>query len=105
VLDVQRVSTETTASQVALAQVKALGQFCATPIITGLDRAYDATWVWCQLSGLSIKGRLIRLKLNRCLYRAAPAPTGQRGAPRKDGDKLQANDPTTHGQPAGQQVV
>ncbi len=42
-----------------------------------------------------------RLKSNRCLYRLAPAPTGNKGAPRKDGDKLQPKDPTTHGKPDG----
>lgn len=105
VLAQQRVSTETTASQVALAQVKTLCQSSAVPIITVLDRAYDATWLWCQLSTLPLKGCLIRLKVNRCLYRAAPAPTGQRGAPRKDGDKLQPNDPTTHGSPSGRASV
>lgn len=101
VLDQQRVSTDTTASQVALAQVQTLCQSCSTPIITVLDRAYDSTWLWCQLSGLPLHGCLIRLKLNRRLYRAAPAPTGQRGAPRKDGDTLRPNDPRTHGSPSG----
>lgn len=105
VLDQQRVSTDTTASQVALAQVARLCQSCSTPIITVLDRAYDATWLWCQLSNLPLHGSLIRLKLNRCLYRAAPAPTGKRGAPRKDGDKLQPNDPATHGNPSGQASI
>lgn len=33
------------------------------------DRGYDAIWFWCQRSGLSHKGTLIRLKSNRCLYR------------------------------------
>ncbi|MBO0780316.1 MAG: transposase [Ktedonobacteraceae bacterium] len=105
VLDQQRVSTGTSASQVALEQLARLCTSCSAPIIGVLDRAYDATWLWCQLSALSLKGCLIRLKLNRCFYRAAPAPTGARGAPRKDGDKLQPNDPATHGSPSGQQTA
>src|SRR5581483_11559966 len=105
VLDQQRVGTETTASQVALEQVARLCQVYAEPIITVLDRAYDATWLWCQLSNLPLHGSLIRLKLNRCLDRAAPAPPGKRGDPRKDGDKVQPNDPATHGDPSGHACV
>jgi hypothetical protein len=105
VLDQQRVSTDTTPSQVALEQLTRLCQAFEAPIIGVLDRAYDATWLWCQLSVLPLKGCLIRSKMNRCFYRAAPAPTGKRGAPRKDGDKLQPNDPTTHGNPSGQREV
>lgn len=105
VLDQQRVSTDTTPAQVALEQLARLCQSCQAHIIGVLDRAYDATWLWCQLSDLPLQGCLIRLKLNRCFYRATPVPTGKRGAPRKDGDKLQPNDPITHGNPSGQQGV
>jgi len=101
VLDQQRVSIDTTPAQVALHQLTRLCQSYAMPIIAVLDRAYDATWLWCQLSALPLKGSLVRLKLNRCFYRAAPTPSGKRGAPRKDGDKLQPNDPTSHGDPSG----
>jgi len=41
------------------------------------------------------------LKSNRCLYRPAPAPTGKKGGPRKDGAKLQPKDATTHQDPDG----
>jgi DDE superfamily endonuclease len=105
VLDQQRVSTGTTPSQVALEQLARLGTSCPLPLIGVLDRAYDATWLWCQLQALPVVGTLIRLKLNRRFYRAAPAPTGRRGAPHKDGDKLQPNDPTSHANPSGQQWV
>lgn len=101
VLDQQRVSTTTTPSQMALQQLTCLCHSCATPIIAVLDRAYDATWLWCQLSALPLKGTLVRLKLNRCFYRAAPKASGKPGAPRKDGDKLQPKDPTSHEQPSG----
>jgi hypothetical protein len=104
VLSQQRVNAETTPAQVALEQLRHLCAVCPFPIIAVFDRAYDATWLWCQCSGLPLKGILVRLKLNRCFYRAAPAPTGKRGAPRKDGDRLQPNDPTTHAQPSGSQA-
>jgi hypothetical protein len=35
------------------------------------------------------------------LYRAAPAPTGKRGAPRKDGERFQCGDPNTYGEADG----
>jgi len=101
-LDQQRVSTETTAAQVAFAQMQQLVPLLPASTIFVLDRGYDSTCLWCQWSGLSHKGTLIRLKGNRCLYRVAPPPTGKKGAPRKDGDKLQPDDPTTHANPDGQ---
>lgn len=101
ILDQQRVSTETTAAQVAFAQLSHLILPRPEQAIAILDRGYDSTWLWCQCSTLPLKGTLIRLKGNRCFYRMAPARTGKRGAPRKDGDKLQPTDPSTHGVPSG----
>lgn len=101
-LDQQRVSTQTTATQVACAQMHQLVPLLPASTIFVLDRGYDSTYLWCQCSGLSHQGTLIRLKGNRCFYRAAPAPTGKKGAPRKDGDKLRPDDPTTHANPDGQ---
>jgi hypothetical protein len=101
VLDQQRVSTQTTAAQVAFGQLQHLVPLLPTNTAAVLDRGYNSTWLWCQCSGLPIKGTLVRLKGNRCFYRPAPPATGKRGAPRKDGDKLQPDDPTTHGSPDG----
>lgn len=100
-LDQQRVSTQTTAAQVAFAQLQQLVPLLPTNTITVLDRGYDSTWLWCQCSTLPFKGTLIRLKGNRCFYRLAPAKTGKRGAPRKDGPKMQPKDGATHGAPSG----
>jgi hypothetical protein len=44
---------------------------------------------------------LLRLKRKRVLYRRAPAPTGKRGAPRKDGERFQCGDPSTYGEADG----
>lgn len=100
-LSEQRVTTETTPAQVALAQMKQLVPLLPAETICVLDRGYDSTWFWCQCSALPHKGTLIRLKSNRCLYRAAPAKTGKRGGPRKDGDKLRPDAEDTHGSPDG----
>jgi hypothetical protein len=104
ILDQQRVNTETTPAQVAFAQLSQLARSRPEEAIAVLDRGYDATWLWCQCSTLLLKGTLVRLKGNRCFYRVAPDRTGKRGAPRKDGDKLQPDDPATHGTPSGQGI-
>jgi hypothetical protein len=101
-LSEQRVTTETTPAQVAVEQLKYLLPLLTQDTITVFDRSYDSTWFWCQCSALPHKGTLIRLKSNRGLYRPAPPPTGRRGGPRKDGEKLRPDAPTTHGNPDGQ---
>jgi DDE superfamily endonuclease len=101
VLDQQRVSTQTTAAQVALAQLQQLVPLLPTNTVAVLDRGYNSTWLWCQCSGLPIKGTLVRLKGNRCFYRAAPPATGKAGGRRKDGEKWRPDDPATHGHPHG----
>ena len=58
VLDQQRVSTETTAAQVAFAQLQQLVPLLPANTVSVLDRGYNSTWLWCQCSGLPIKGTL-----------------------------------------------
>lgn len=100
ILDQQRVASQTTAIEVAEVQLRRLVPHLPKNALVVLDRGYDANWLWCRCSALDI-GVLGRLKSNRWLYRPAPAPTGKKGSPRKDGAKLQPNDPTTHGEPDG----
>jgi len=100
ILDQQRVASNTTAIEMAYAQLKLLVPHLPKNAIVVVDRGYDATWLWCRCSTLGI-GVLGRLKSNRCFYRVAPAPTGKRGGPRKDGAKLQPKDATTHDKPDG----
>src|SRR5712692_3060274 len=81
--------------------VETTGSVVARPAsMLALDRSYDSTWLWCRCSTLDI-GVLGRIKCNRCFYRTAPAPTGKKGAGRKDGQKLQPKDSQTHGEPDG----
>jgi hypothetical protein len=100
ILDQQRVTSQTTAIQVAETQLQRLAPHLPKSAIVLLDRGYDANWLWCRCSGLPV-GVLGRLKTTRCFYRCAPAPTGKKGRPRLDGEKLQPKDPLTHGQPDG----
>jgi hypothetical protein len=100
-LDQQRVTTQTTAAQVAYAQLEQVVPSLPRDTIALMDRGYDSAWLWCKCSDLPIQGTLIRLKGKRCLYRPAPPATGKRGAPRKWGDKLQPNEETTHANPDG----
>jgi len=101
-LSQQRIATSATASQVAMKQLQALIPVLPQDTVSVFDRGYDSLWFWCQWSTLPSKGSLIRLKNNRRFYRVAPPPTGKRGAPRKDGEKLQPKDASTHGKPDGQ---
>jgi len=101
-LSQQRIATSTTAAQIAMKQLHALVPLLPPNTVSVFDRGYDSLWFWCQCSALPSKGSLIRLKDNRRFYRATPPPTGKRGAPRKDGEKLQPKDASTHGKPDGQ---
>jgi len=100
-LSQRRIASHLTAIELAFEQLQELKPHLPTETIVALDRGYDANWLWCRCSSLPF-GVLGRIKLNRCLYRQAPAPDGKRGAPRKDGAKLQPKDPQTHGEPDGQ---
>ena len=100
ILDQQRVKSDTTAIQMAVAQIKQIESHLPARSIVVLDRGYDATWLWCQCSGLNV-GVLGRLKQKRCFYRPAPPPSGKRGAPCKDGTLLQIGNPATYETPDG----
>lgn len=100
VLDQQRITSRTTAIELAYAQLKEIVPALPAHSVLTMDRGYDASWLWCRCSTLDI-GVLARIKTTRRLYRPAPAPTGKRGAPRKDGAVLQPKDAATHGQPDG----
>jgi hypothetical protein len=100
ILDQQRVASQTTAIEVADAQLRRLIAHLPKNAIVVLDRGSDANGLWCQWSTLGI-GVLCRLKNHRCFSRPAPPPTRKKGGPRKDGAKRQPKDGTTHGHPDG----
>jgi DDE superfamily endonuclease len=100
-LDQQRVKSDTTAIQVAVEQLRQVATQVPARSVVVLDRGYDASWLWCQLSGLGV-GVLGRLKQKRRFYRPAPLPSGKRGAPYKDGALLQIGNTATYGTPDGQ---
>jgi hypothetical protein len=100
-LSQRRIPSTTTAIELAFEQLQEHVPLLPSEAIVALDRGYDSNWLWCRCSTLPI-GVLGRLKINRCLYRRAPERTGKRGAPCKDGAKLQPKDLDTHSEPDAQ---
>jgi hypothetical protein len=102
VLDSRRVASCGTATQVGadqlLAVVELLVQRGLRPVIIG-DRWYAcAPFLLCMAEVAA--SCLLRVKSKRVFYRRAPArQAGQRGASRKDGDRFQCCDESTHGEP------
>jgi hypothetical protein len=93
ILDQQRIATEQTAIEVAIAQLRALVPLVQRPIIVLADRWYaTANFLRvCQELGCQV---LIRLKRNRKLYRP-PVRTSPKGRPPLDGPLLQGSRPET----------
>lgn len=97
ILDQQRVPSEKTEIQVAYEQLEQVVPLLPMRPLVLFDRGYDCTWFWCKCSDLPMDS-LLRLKENRTFYKPAPPPSGKRGAPRKDGDKLKLSNSSTHQQ-------
>jgi len=96
ILDQHRIPTQQSSKQVAaeqLSQVLALVPY--RPIVT-TDRWYSCQGFLRDTEELGCD-TLLRVKRNRVFYHSAPAPTGKRGAPRKDSERFQCSDPGTHG--------
>lgn len=97
ILEQQRISSEQTAIEVAIAQLQALKPlFGKRPVIILADRWYATPEFLraCQELGYSV---LLRLKSNRKLYRV-PVRRHKLGAPPKDGPLFQGKRPETHGE-------
>ena len=102
VLDTARVRSTELATQVAARQLRAVVALLVArglhPIIVG-DRWYACAPFLARLSGVEACS-LLRVKQNRVFYRPAPARlAGQVGASRKDGDRFQCQDESSHGEP------
>lgn len=52
ILDQQRITSGTTAIQMAVEQLRQLVRHLPKKTLVVLDRGYDATWLWCQCSDL-----------------------------------------------------
>jgi hypothetical protein len=100
VLDQQRIRSEQTSVEVAATQLRELAPLLGCRPIVATDRWYSCAPFLLATEGLPLD-KLLRLKRKRVLYRPAPAPTGKRGAPRKDGERFQCGNPSTYGQASG----
>jgi DDE superfamily endonuclease len=100
VLAQQRISSEQTSIEVAGAQLRELTPLLRCRPIVASDRWYSWAPFLLATEGLPFD-KLLRLKRKRLLYRRAPAPTGKRGAPRKDGERFQCGEPSTYGEASG----
>ncbi len=100
VLDQQRIRSDQTSVEVAAAQLRQLAPLLGCRPIVASDRWYSCAPFLLATEGLPFD-KLLRLKRKRVLYRPAPAPTGKRGAPRKDGERFQCGDPSTYGEASG----
>jgi hypothetical protein len=98
VLDQERIASHRSASEVAAAQLRRLLPLLPCRPIVTTDRWYACAPFLLATAELACD-KLLRVKSNRVFYRPAPPKTGKRGAPRKDGDRFQCNDASTHGEP------
>ena len=97
ILDQQRISSEQTAIEVGIEQLRTLLPELRRRAILLADRWYAVACFVRACQELECRA-LIRLKRNRKLYRAAPPrQPKQRGAPRKHGALFQGKRPETHG--------
>src|SRR5258708_1980121 len=102
VLDTARVRSTERATEVAARQLRAVVALLVArglhPIIVG-DRWYACAPFLARLADVEAAS-LLRVKSNRVFYRPAPARlAGQLGASRKDGDRFQCKDESSHGEP------
>lgn len=102
VLDTARVASTELATEVAARQLRAVVALLVArglhPIILG-DRWYACAPFLTRLADV-LACSLLRVKSNRVFYRPAPVRLpGQVGASRKDGDRFQCKDESSHGQP------
>jgi DDE superfamily endonuclease len=100
VLDSRRIPSSQTAGEVAvehLREVVARLPEGVHPLLIA-DRYYPSA-PFLRASGPLPIDKLLRCKKNRLFSRAAPAPTGKRGARRKEGDRFACHQQSTHGEP------
>ena len=98
----RRIASTQTAGQVGAEQLRELvprlGLVGGERAIVVADRSYSNA-PFLRASSEVACDKLIRLAKKRVLYRPAPARTGKRGAPCKDGPRFKCDAPQTHGPP------
>jgi IS4 transposase len=88
--DIQRISTETTDTQLAAQQVKDLAERNKHPKVVTADSRYRDRHFLGAFAGLENTYALVRLQNNQKLSQEPdPKPEGSRGAPRKHGADFQ----------------
>jgi len=89
----ERISSWSSPIEKAASQLKLVCEQSINPVLAVLDAGYgNASWV---LAIADIQADcLMRVRSNACLWSAPPAYSG-RGRPRKHGQKMRVNDPTT----------
>jgi hypothetical protein len=102
ILDTARVASKELVTEVAARQLRAVVALLLArglhPIIIG-DRWYACAPFLTRLADVEA-ACLLRVKSNRVFYRPAPERRpGQLGANRKDGERFQCKDESSHGQP------
>ena len=89
----ERISSGSSPILQAASQLKLVCEQSINPVLAVLDREYgNANWVLAQADIQA--DCLMRVRKNACLWSAPPAYSG-RGRPRKHGQKMSLNDPTT----------
>jgi DDE superfamily endonuclease len=99
-VDQRRVPSDKTDIEVAVEQLQEIVPKLSLRPLLLFDRGYVSIWLWCMLSKMACDS-LGRLKGNQAFYKPAPPHTGKSGQPRKDGEKLKLNDPSTQKNPDG----
>jgi hypothetical protein len=102
ILEQRRISTQQTAIQVGIEQLRAVLALTKRRVIVLADRWYAVASFVQACHDLGAQA-LVRLKRNRKLYRPAPRrQPKQRGAPRKHGALFQGSRPQTYGPAAAE---
>lgn len=101
-VDVRRVPSTQTAQEIGAEQIKTLAETRAACLealdIVAVDGKYGNSGFLRAVKGLR-SGTVARLRSDRVLYHAPPAPSGKRGRPRVHGERFAFKEPDTWGDP------
>ena len=92
ILSNERIPSDKTQSEAVASQMQQLSPLLPPEAIVLCDGGFGNP-AFLNLVHALPQGKLLRVAKNRIFYRPAPARTGGRGAPRKDGPRLSLCDP------------